>query len=100
MVIVLILMFYLAYYLFASLSAHITTVLPVILTVGKGTPGAPIEQLCILLVLSIGIVDCLTPYTAGLGVITYGCDYVKPKNYRCLDAIFGMIYVSILLLAS
>ncbi|STL09699.1 citrate carrier [Escherichia coli] len=29
--------------------------LPVILAVGKGIPGVPMEQLCILLVLSIGI---------------------------------------------
>lgn len=37
------------------------------------------EQLCILLVLSIGIMGCLTPYATGPGVIIYGCGYVKSK---------------------
>lgn len=66
-VIVLVLVFYFAHYLFASLSAHTATMLPVILAVGKGIPGVPMEQLCILLVLSIGIMGCLTPYATGLG---------------------------------
>lgn len=65
--IVLVLVFYFAHYLFASLSAHTATMLPVILVVGKGIPGVPMEQLCILLVLSIGIMGCLTPYATGLG---------------------------------
>ena len=63
--IVLVLVFYFAHYLFASLSAHTATMLPVILAVGKGIPGVPMEHLCILLVLSIGIMGCLTPYATG-----------------------------------
>ncbi len=87
--IVLVLVFYFAHYLFASLSAHTATMLPVILAVGKGIPGVPMEQLCILLVLSIGIMGCLTPYATGPGVIIYGCGYVKSKDYWRLGAIFG-----------
>ncbi|MBE9877678.1 citrate/succinate antiporter CitT, partial [Escherichia coli] len=97
-VIVLVLVFYFAHYLFASLSAHTATMLPVILAVGKGIPGVPMEQLCILLVLSIGIMGCLTPYATGPGVIIYGCGYVKSKDYWRLGAIFGVIYISMLLL--
>lgn len=70
----------------------------VILAVGKGIPGVPMEQLCILLVLSIGIMGCLTPYATGPGVIIYGCGYVKSKDYWRLGAIFGVIYISMLLL--
>ncbi|WP_312626564.1 anion permease [Scandinavium sp.] len=97
-VIVLVLVFYFAHYLFASLSAHTATMLPVILAVGKGIPGVPMEHLCILLVLSIGIMGCLTPYATGPGVIIYGCGYVKSKDYWRLGAIFGVIYISLLLL--
>ena len=43
--IVLVLVFYFAHYLFASLSAHRNHALPVILAVGKGIPGVPMEQL-------------------------------------------------------
>ena len=97
-VIVLVLVFYFAHYLFASLSAHTATMLPVILAVGKGIPGVPMEHLCILLVLSIGIMGCLTPYATGPGVIIYGCGYVKSKDYWRLGAIFGVIYIAMLLL--
>jgi len=97
-VIALVLVFYFAHYLFASLSAHTATMLPVILAVGKGIPGVPMEHLCILLVLSIGIMGCLTPYATGPGVIIYGCGYVKSKDYWRLGAIFGVIYISMLML--
>jgi len=97
-VVVLVLVFYFAHYLFASLSAHTATMLPVILAVGQGIPGVPMEQLCLLLVLSIGIMGCLTPYATGPGVIIYGCGYVKSKDYWRLGAIFGVIFISLLLL--
>lgn len=97
-VIVLVLVFYFAHYLFASLSAHTATMLPVILALGKSIPGVPMEQLCLLLVLSIGIMGCLTPYATGPGVIIYGCGYVKSRDYWRLGAIFGVIHISMLLL--
>lgn len=97
-VIALVLVFYFAHYLFASLSAHTATMLPMILAVGKGIPGVPMEHLCILLVLSIGIMGCLTPYATGPGVIIYGCGYVKSKDYWRLGAIFGVVFISLLLL--
>ncbi|MFC0140406.1 anion permease [Erwinia mallotivora] len=97
-VIVLILVFYFSHYLFASLSAHTATLLPVILALGKSIPGVPVEHLSLLLMLSIGIMGCLTPYATGPGVIIYGCGYVKSKDYWRLGAIFGVIFISILLL--
>ncbi|XNM53484.1 anion permease [Escherichia coli] len=71
-VIVLVLVFYFAHYLFASLLRHTHPCCRVILAVGKGILGVPMEQWCILLVLSIGIMGCLTPYATGPGVIIYG----------------------------
>ncbi|MFG1172808.1 anion permease [Erwiniaceae bacterium CAU 1747] len=97
-VVALVLVFYFAHYLFASLSAHTATMLPMILAVGKGIPGVPMEHLCLLLVLSIGIMGCLTPYATGPGVIIYGCGYVKSKDYWRLGAIFGVVFISLLLL--
>lgn len=80
-VIALVLVFYFAHYLFASLTAHTATMLPVILAVGQSIPGVPMDQLCLLLVLSIGLMGCLTPYATGPGIIIYGCGYVKSKDY-------------------
>ncbi|EPH2851492.1 anion permease [Serratia nevei] len=97
-VVALVLVFYCAHYLFASLSAHTATMLPVILAVGKGLPGVPMEQLSMLLVLSIGIMGVLTPYATGPGVIIYGCGYVKSKDYWRLGGILGVVYIAALLL--
>ncbi|MCW7225016.1 anion permease [Escherichia coli] len=78
--IVLVLVFYFAHYLFASLFAHTATMLPVILAVGKGR---------------LRRTNGTTVYPAGavyrswssdavmqtvLGII-YGCGYVKSKDY-------------------
>ena len=97
-VVALVLVFYFAHYLFASLSAHTATLLPVILAVGKGLPGVPMDQLSLLLVLSIGIMGVLTPYATGPGVIIYGCGYVKSRDYWRLGSILGLVYISALLL--
>ncbi|KAB8307943.1 anion permease [Erwinia endophytica] len=97
-VIALVLVFYFAHYLFASLSAHTATLLPVILAVGKGLPGVPMEHLSMLLVLSIGLMGVLTPYATGPGVIIYGCGYVKSQDYWRLGAILGVVYIAALLL--
>jgi len=97
-VVALVLVFYFAHYLFASLSAHTATMLPMILAVGKSIPGVPMEHLSILLVLSIGIMGCLTPYATGPGVIIYGCGFVKSRDYWRLGAIFGVVFISLLLL--
>ncbi|VEA66719.1 Citrate/succinate antiporter [Serratia plymuthica] len=97
-VVALVLVFYFAHYLFASLSAHTATLLPVILAVGKGLPGVLMEQLAMLLVLSIGIMGVLTPYATGPGVIIYGCGYVKSKDYWRMGGILGVVYIAALLL--
>lgn len=97
-VVALVLVFYFSHYLFASLSAHTATMLPVILAVGKGLSGVPMEHLSMLLVLSIGIMGVLTPYATGPGVIIYGCGYVKSKDYWRLGGIMGVFYITMLLL--
>lgn len=97
-VVALVLVFYFSHYLFASLTAHTATMMPVILAVAVGLPGLPMAELSMLLVLSIGIMGVLTPYATGPGVIIYGCGYVKSKDYWRLGGIMGVLYISMLLL--
>jgi len=97
-VVALVLVFYFSHYLFASLSAHTATMMPVILAVAMGLPGLPMAELSMLLVLSIGIMGVLTPYATGPGVSIYGCGYVKSKDYWRLGGIMGVLYISMLLL--
>lgn len=97
-IVVLVLAFYFSHYLFASLTAHTTTLMPVILAIGQSIPGINLQHLCMLLVFSIGLMGCLTPYATGPGVIIYNCGYVKSKDFWRLGAIFGVIFISTLLL--
>jgi len=97
-IIALVLVFYFAHYLFASLTAHTATLMPVILTLAAGVPGLPMEELCLLLVLSIGLMGCLTPYATGPDVIIYGCGYMQSKDYWRLGFIFGVIFIAALLI--
>jgi len=95
-IIILVLVFYFAHYLFASLSAHTATMLPVILAIGKGIPNMPMEQLSMLLLFSIGLMGCLTPYATGPGVVIYGSGYIKSKDFWRLGAIFGVVFIAAL----
>jgi len=97
-IIALVLVFYFAHYLFASLTAHTATLMPVILAIAAAVPGLPMNQLCLLLVLAIGIMGCLTPYATGPDVIIYGCGYMKSKDYWRLGFIFGVIFIAALLI--
>ncbi len=95
--IVLVLVFYFAHYLFASLSAHTATMLPVILAVGKGfrrTNGTTVYPAGTVYRYH-GLSDAVCNRSR---VIIYGCGYVKSKDYWRLGAIFGVIYISMLLL--
>lgn len=96
-IIALVLVFYFAHYLFASLTAHTATLLPVILAIAAGVPGLPMEQLCLLLLLSIGIMGCLTPYATGPGIIIYGSGYIRSQDFWRLGFIFGLIFIAALL---
>ena len=95
---ILVLVFYFSHYLFASFTAPTATLMPVILAVAKGIEGINLSVLSMLLVLSIGIMGVLTPYATGPDMIIYGTGYMKPKDYRRLGAILGMIFIGALLL--
>ena len=59
--IVLVLVFYFTHYLFASVTAHVTALLPVMLAVGSTIPGIDMPLFALLLCLTLGIMGILTP---------------------------------------
>lgn len=90
--------FFLIHYLFASLTAHTVAILPVILAVGKATPGMPMETLAPLLCYSLGMMGVLTPYATGPAPVYYTSGYISRGDFWRLGFIFGLIYLSALLL--
>jgi L-tartrate/succinate antiporter len=90
--VVLVCVYFFSHYLFASITAHTTAMLPVMLAVGGAIPEMPMQALSQMLVLSGGIMSVLTPYAGGPNPVYYGSGYLPTKDFWLLGAIFGAIF--------
>jgi L-tartrate/succinate antiporter len=98
--VLLVAVFFFTHYLFASVTAHVTAMLPVMLAVGMGIPGIDIRTFAMLLALTLGIMGVLTPYATGPSPVYYGSGYIPAKDYWRLGAIFGVIFFTVFLLVA
>jgi len=96
--VVLVLVFYFTHYLFASITAHVTALLPVMLAVGTTVPGLDMAQFSLLLCLTLGIMGMLTPYATGPSPVYYGSGYLPSKDYWILGGVFGVLFIAAFLL--
>jgi len=83
--------------MFASLTAHTTAMMPVLLAVGAGIPGAPVAKLALALALTTGIMGVITPYATGPGLAYYESGYLPSADFWRLGTIFGLIFLAALL---
>jgi L-tartrate/succinate antiporter len=95
--VVLVVIFFIIHYMFASLTAHTTAILPVMLAVGAAVPGLPIKTFALLLCYSLGIMGVITPYATGPGPVYYGSGYISRKDFWTLGLIFGTIFLTALI---
>jgi len=95
--IVLVVVFFFTHYMFASITAHVTALLPVMLTVGSTVQGLPMQQFTMLLLLTLGLIGILTPYATGPSPVYYGSGYIPSGKFWQLGAIFGVIFILALL---
>ena len=96
--IALVAVFFFTHYLFASITAHVTAMLPVMLAVGMGIPGIDIRTFALLMSLTLGLMGILTPYATGPSPVYYGSGYIPSKDFWRLGAIFGVIYFAVFML--
>jgi L-tartrate/succinate antiporter len=80
------------HYLFASVTAHVTAMIPVLLAVASTIPGINMHTLALGLCLQLGIMGILTPYATGPSPVYYGSGYLPAADYWRLGAIFGVIF--------
>ena len=80
------------HYMFASVTAHVTAMLPVLLAVGSTIPEMKMHHVALLLCLEFGIMGVITPYGTGPSPVYYGSGYLPSADYWRLGAIFGIIY--------
>jgi L-tartrate/succinate antiporter len=88
--------FFFVHYLFASLSAHATAVLPVVLAAGAGVPGIPIARFALLLCYSLGIMGVITPFATGPAPVYFGSGYLSRRDFWTLGFVFGLIFFAAL----
>ena len=95
--VVLIAVFFFAHYMFASVTAHTTAMLPVMLAVGATIPGMPMREYALLLCLTLGIMSVLSPYASGVNSVYYGSGYLPAPDFWRLGGIFGLIFITVFL---
>jgi L-tartrate/succinate antiporter len=96
--VVLVALFFLTHYMFASITAHVTAMLPVMLAVGSTIPGMPMQEYALLLCFTLGLMGIVTPYATGPSPVYYGSGYLPSKDFWRLGAIFGIIFLAVFLL--
>lgn len=90
-------LFFWIHYLFASLTAHTTAVLPVIFAAGVAVPEMPVRTFALLLGYSLGIMGVLTPYATGPAPVYYGSGFVARRDFWLLGLVFGVVFLGALL---
>jgi len=97
---VLVAVFFFSHYMFASVTAHTTAVMPVMLAVGASIPGLPSHQYALLLCLTLGIMGIISPYGTGPSPVYYGSGYLRSADFWRLGAVFGLIFFIVFLLVT
>ena len=93
-VVVLTLVFFVAHYMFASLTAHATALLPVFLTVVIALPDVPIPVAALSLSYTLGLMGIITPYATGSAPLYYGSGHLSHRRFWTLGLLFGMLYLA------
>ncbi len=96
--IVLVAIYFFSHYMFASLTAHTTALMPVMLGVGLAVPGLPVDKMAMALAMTTGIMGIITPYATGAGLPYYESGYLPAPEFWRLGTIFGFICLGMLLL--
>ena len=97
--IILLAIFFVAHYLFASVDAYTTALLPVILLTGAAIPGIPLKEFALLLCMELGIMGIITPFADAASPIYANSGYLPAKDYWRLGTIFGALFLIFFLAA-
>jgi L-tartrate/succinate antiporter len=94
----LVILFFVSHYMFASVTAHVAALLPVMLATAMAVPGLNIATASMVLCSTLGIMGVISPYGTGPSPLYFGSGYIKGKEFWVLGLIFGAIYLAVFLL--
>ena len=95
--VLLVAIFFIIHYMFASLTAHTAAILPVMLAAGSAVPGMPVKVFALLLCYSLGLMGIITPYATGPGPVYFGSGYISRKDFWLQGFILGFVFLVFLL---
>jgi len=87
-------LFYFAHYFFASLTAHTTALMPILLATGAAA-GLDIRLLGMVLAGCLGIMGVLTPYGTGPSPVYYNTGYIERKTFWAFGSLYGFIFFAV-----
>jgi L-tartrate/succinate antiporter len=85
--------YFFLHYLFASITAHAASLLPVFLGMALTIPGLSPTEWSLLLAYPLGLMGVLTTYTAGHNPIYYGSGYISRQAFWTLGLVLGVFFV-------
>ena len=89
--------FFAVHYLIASGTAQAVALLPVFLAAAVTIPGLPMRPVVLLLLYSLGMMGCITPYANGPAPIYFSSGYIPAKDFWRLGFILGLFNLMVLL---
>ena len=97
LIISLLVLFFILHYLFASVTAHVTALIPIFMAIAINllTPEQ-VVPFTIILAGSLGVMGIITPYATGPSPIWYGAGYISQGKWWAL----GAIYLAVIILGA
>ncbi|WP_413737901.1 anion permease [Sodalis sp. RH21] len=96
--IMLVAIFYGLRYFFASATAYTSALAPMMIAAALVIPEIPLLTFSLMIGAAIGLSSITTPYATGPSPIYYGSGYLPTADYWRLGAIFGVLFLVLLLL--
>jgi L-tartrate/succinate antiporter len=98
LIISMLIVFFVLHYFFASVTAHTTALLPIFIVIAvKFIAPEQMHAFMILMAGTLGIMGIITPYGTGPSPLWYGAGYISQGRWWFLGAIFGALYLAVLL---
>ncbi|CAI2097438.1 Tartrate transporter [Serratia fonticola] len=95
--VLLVIVFYLLRYFFASATAYTSALAPMMIAAALMLPAIPLPTFSLMIGAAIGLGSIVTPYATGPSPIYYGSGYLPTNDYWRLGAIFGLIFLGLLI---
>lgn len=90
-------LFFVSHYLFASITAHVAALLPVVLATAAALPGLDAARFAALLCYSLGLMGVISPYATGPAPVYYASGFLSRGRFWGLGFAFGCVFLLALL---